>query len=197
MTDRLIINVETNRHKAQAASNLIEHDLNRFWGGALLLRRRCGGRRRRRRSFGRARLRTIYRSHITRWLFAKQISKLIFAKPWCARNQINSRQLRALRALARIEQDVSAVRTPRNRVAKNVRKETRRPSRISINRNNVDVFELVRRDGNISQPFSIRRPGKRAIRAQWRTFKDGRLHDTICPGGHVHHPQLFSASDKR
>src|SRR6185369_16847923 len=109
--------------------------------------------------------RTIRRTHISWRLFAEQIAKLIFAKARRARNQIDTSELCALGALARIEKDVSAVRTPRNRVAENVGEITRRPIRAAINRHYVDVLKLVLSDRNERDPFSIRRPDKRPIRA--------------------------------
>src|SRR6185503_1886902 len=133
-------------------TDIVEDDLNRFRCRALFFRGRCQRQRGGRRRFSRTRLRTIRRTHISRWLFAEQIAKLIFAKTRRARNQIDTSELRALGALARIEEDISAVGTPRNRVAENVCEITRRSTRAAINGNDADILKLVLSHGNERDP---------------------------------------------
>src|SRR6185436_5978451 len=85
--------------------------------------RRTGSGRRRRSRLGLS-CRLLLLLLPERWsglFFSEKISKLVFAKPRRARNQIDPRELGRLSSLSGVEQNVGAVRAPRNCVVATVR----------------------------------------------------------------------------
>src|SRR6476659_7444300 len=109
--------------------------------GAMLMRRRARARRLR-----------------------EQIAELILAEPRRARNEINACDLPLFGALVGVEQQIGAVRTPRDRRAVRVGQEGELTARTAAQRNNMRILESSLPAGEVADPPAVRRPRDRPIR---------------------------------
>jgi hypothetical protein len=135
---------------------------------------------------------TIGRTRPRRFVL-EEIAEAILAEPRRPQNQVDLNRFTLFRPLAGVENDVGAVRAPRNIVGVAVRHRADGPAFASGGSHRKHVPERLRRQTDVCHPPAVRRPRESPVRS--RQVSAGQRLFLL--RREVQEPQLFAVAHER